>query len=688
MLLAGIAAVPHPSGNRIDVSWALPPSPAFPRVRVVRREGTHPTTPNPTSDAQGVVVPEIAGQDTVVDTGLRGEAVYYYSLFPFAVPGPGDTIVISDPAAQLDRLNRTSAMATSPLGMADQMYELLPLIYHRYDTALPHSPPPGMSAEDLTRGALRRFLDVPGGQLDQVYSFARAVLGSVDVPRVDGNLLPLLAQWIGWNTDYSLEVEAQRNEIRNAPQIYRTVGIIPVVEATVKRISGKESRTKEFVHNVATTNRPERRNLWQRTRTAGTWGPATLLSVDAAFDGRPSAARDGSGVLWLVYHKEENDRRSIWAKTLDASRWAPSQPVSGTRTTSKDPSAVTQGARLVVFWAEYDKDRERWTVVSRSRIGTAWSPVETFVPPEGNPAASRRKPVAVADDAGGIWLFWLEKVGDRWSLKYNRHNGTVWQVDPSPTFPDAAGQGPRVVDDAFAVFHPTDAGQPVWLFWARQDPAASPRQTRWTVAYRTKATLDPGAADWSQIRTLPKAAGDDDHDREATAIVQASGRVEAFWSSHRGGRWSVWRNVLNPATHVWGVPEDLGAAGSAFSLRGPVAFADGAETVLVLRSTESLRYTSPTYGATETVDARYSGSGTVDTRNAARLALRGTFDDFETYVHDTGRAGVRTNDDWYARDTVGVYIEGGANDKETSRLRQVLKEFMPATDRAVFVKDA
>ena len=133
-------------------------------------------------------------------------------------------------------------MATSPLGLADEMYSLLPLIYHRYDTLPPRAPATDIDAADLTLGALRRFLDLPGGQLDQMYSFARALLDSADLHRVEGSLLPLLAQWIGWNTDYSLELGAQRNQIRNAPRLYRSIGIIPVVEATVKRISSRESR--------------------------------------------------------------------------------------------------------------------------------------------------------------------------------------------------------------------------------------------------------------------------------------------------------------------------------------------------------------------------------------------------------------------------------------------------------------
>ena len=687
MRLLDIVAVPHPAGNRIDISWAMPASPVFPRVRVVRREGTHPKAPNPVSSAEGVVVPELPGQAVAVDTGLRGETVYYYGLFPYATAGPGNTIVVSDPLEQIDPLNRTSAMATSPLGLADEMYALLPLIYHRYDTVLPRSSATDVSVEDQARGALRRFLDLPGGQLDQVYSYARALLDAVDVERVDGSLLPLLAQWIGWSTDHSLELEAQRNEIRNAPQIYKTIGVIPVIEATVKRISGQESRTKEFVHNVATTNWPERLNLWQRVRTGGAWGEAELLSLDASFDGRASAVRESPGLLRLFYHQEENGRWSIWSKTLTPAGWSPSEPVSEGASTLKDPSATLQGTRTLLFWGAYDTDRNLWRIESRSRSGDTWSPIETFVPPEGNDAIQRRHPVALADDTGGVWLFWLEQVGSDWVLKYNRHDGVNWQVNPSPTFPADAGQPPRVVDDVFAVFHPTDAGQRLWVFWARQDAAATPGQTRWTVAYRVKAGLDPAnTADWSQIRALPKEAGDDDHDREPAPRVLPGGNLEVFWSSHRDGRWSVWRNGLNRTTHVWGTPEDLGTP--PYSMHAPVAFVSGGDTVLVFRSSESLRYRSALYGATETVDFRYSGSITVDTRHTVKLALRGTFDDFETYVYDAGRGGLRTNDDWYARDTVGVYIAADPDGKEISRLNQVLKEFMPVTDRAVFIKDS
>ena len=344
---------------------------------------------------------------------------------------------------------------------------------------------------------------------------------------------------------------------------------------------------------------------------------------------------------------------------------------------TKDPALAQQDGELVLFWGAYDRAAERWSIESRALGASGWSDVETFVPPGGAATVQRRQPVAVADSVGGLWLFWLELAAGRWTLKYNRRTGGSWQLNPSASFPDDA----RVLCDVALMFHPGDATQRLWLFWTRQDDAATPGQKRTAVTYRVKAGLDPAASDWSAIRTLPKAAGDDDHDREPCALASAGDGVEVFWSSHRGGRWSIWRSTLNRTTHAWGTAEDLGLPPHV--LRAPSAFANGSDTALAFRSSASLRYKSTLYGATETVDSRYSGSLTTDTRDAGLLALRGGFDDVGTYLHDSARS----NADWYARDTIGVHVATSLDDQQISRLGQVLREFMPLTDRAVFIKD-
>ena len=174
MQLRAIKAAPHPFGGRIDLAWTNPDPSAFPQTRLVRREGSHPRTPD-----DGVVVAEAAAlpftEDihgartySVADEGLQGETVYYYTLFPYQGNVAG---------APVDPRNRTAAMATASYDFAGWMYELLPAVYHRYDTALGVDAGGDLDGEDLQRGQLRRFMDLFGSHFDQVYSYARAALG-------------------------------------------------------------------------------------------------------------------------------------------------------------------------------------------------------------------------------------------------------------------------------------------------------------------------------------------------------------------------------------------------------------------------------------------------------------------------------------------------------------------------------
>lgn len=164
MRFLDLVAVPHPSGNRIDLRWVNPNPAQFPGVRVVRRERTHPLSPAPVSSQQGVVVADTnpaPGQSPIqlqtdgsyatTETGLRSETVYYYTLFPYAG---------NPPAYDIDRHNRAAAMATGPYNMAGQMAELLPALYHRYDTVVTDAAT--LAPADRQKGQLRRFLDLPG----------------------------------------------------------------------------------------------------------------------------------------------------------------------------------------------------------------------------------------------------------------------------------------------------------------------------------------------------------------------------------------------------------------------------------------------------------------------------------------------------------------------------------------------
>lgn len=775
MRLHDLHAIPHPDGHRIDLAWVNPEPAAFPGVRVVRREGTHPVGPDDgVIVAHGALVaiePEDGGiaVHRVRDTGLRSHTVYYYALFPYR----GDP-----PEFSIDRANRATALATGKHDSAGRMYQLLPAIYHRYD------------AED---GSLRRMLELPGGELDLIRSQARTVLDSHDPEHVDGRTLPLLADWIGWKTDFRLELEKQRNEIRGAPAIYRRIGLLAVVGATIKRISGWETRSKEFVHNVVRSNRPPRLNLWARRIAAdGTSvvpdappdaSPDTLLSLDDAYTGRPAVAVDDHGVQWLFYATVRRDRWRIGYKTsptftlgVDAlasleaddvvrlqeafaavgvplaadaviapagSLWhvedatlaqryviepagdgvvvyhisadpltpaasasllspslAPSRlfaaedAAGGGEVDERDPAAALQGETLWLFWSTHEREAGRWELRYRTRRDGEWSePRRLSWNGDTDPAPERRAPAAVVDHDDALWLFWLEQTGRRWVLRYNRHDGTDletdpdagWELDTPAPFPVDGVDLPGVESDVFALAHPDDDDHRLWVFWARKEATGEPGQTRWSVAYRSKEGVDIGAADWSAIATVPKVDALA-HDREPAARVDGDGNLTVFWSSDRDGGWSIWRATLDLAETppAWG--ELARVTDSPYAQRDPLPIALDEDTLLVYRSNESLPYSSDVYRATRTVDFRYAGSTTAHIRDAPRLGLRGEFDDFQRYTFDTGTG----DGSWYRRDTIGVYVQPDTMDEDAigrgiERIARVLPEFMPTTDRAVFI---
>ena len=676
MRLLNITARAHPAGNRIDLSWSNPNPVGFPGVLVVRRQHTHPLTPS-----DGVVVIQGTGLLSATDVGLKGETTYYYSLFPFTG---------APPVFNIDPHNRASATATAPYDFSGQMYALLPALYHRYDEAQGPTSDPAVAPADQVKGPLRRFLDLPGSQFDQIYSLARAALHLYNLDRVEGSLLPLLAQWIGWQTDYSLAVGAQRNEIRFAPLIYQTIGLIPTVEATVKRITNWESRTKEFVHNVARTNQPERLNLWFMLRPpAGNFGAPALASENFVYDGRPTGVLESDGSISFFYQTYRIHGWDIWTKQFAPSQaqpWQPSAPVVDQPGIDTHPTVAMQGSRLWLFWESCDPTQapvnRKWRINFSQRAAGVWSAPALF----GDAATERRMPAAVADGSGGIWLFWLERTSAGWIVKYNRHDGTQW-LAAAVSFPRDAGQDPRVEGDLIALFHPTSATQRIWLFWARHEAGGPPGQSRWTIKYRIKQGVDPAVSDWSAVGTLPKAAADN-HDREPAPVIATSGDIELFLSSTRSGGWTLWHNTLSIGTLTFGAPQQL--TNTPYSNRAPLAINSGAGTLLVYRSNESLLHTSDVYEATQTLDVRYNGATTPDTRNAAKIALRGKFDDFQTYTYDAGTNGIRNNDDRIARDTIGLYLTPDTVDPVqikalVSRLANALGAFMPVTERAVFI---
>jgi hypothetical protein len=69
--------------------------------------------------------------------------------------------------------------------------------------------------------------------------------------RADSRVLPLLAHLLGWELKDYLDEDGQRTEIRFASELYRSVGTIASTAALINRLTGWDTRVREFARSVA-----------------------------------------------------------------------------------------------------------------------------------------------------------------------------------------------------------------------------------------------------------------------------------------------------------------------------------------------------------------------------------------------------------------------------------------------------
>lgn len=494
MRLEQISAAAHPAGNRIDLSWAFPAGATPCAVCVVRRADRYPEGPE-----DGKIV-TIGWLPYAYDEGLASERTYYYTFFPIEDGFPQNFDPESVP------YNRAAALATGRYDMAGRLYELLPALYRRYDGADGYGLP------------LRRFLNLPGGQLDQLYSRARALLNLYDIDRGDGRLLGLLADWIGWRIDFRNNIQTQRNELQSAPYIQDITGTIPMIEATVKRVFGWECRAKEFAGNVFRSNQPERLNLWGMERAhADVWDAPALLSLDFAYEGRPAVTShstpDGATRHWLFYHTPLTTSAQTGAGSIP--------PMNGWRIccktalsfhlSSKDyKHHFTQGTVSPALLAEF------------ARHGLALS-LNLNIAEQGAAAGQPHS-----------WLLSDRSSGARYRVRESGVDHLLVQSDWSPSQP-ISEPPPGHMDR-----HPSAAwlGDVLWLFWDVYN-----EQTKtWQIMYRTCRD-----GDWQEPNSLPWTG----QSRAPCAVIHAD-KLRLFWLQRDGEGWRLLYSTL--AGGIWSAP--------------------------------------------------------------------------------------------------------------------------------------
>jgi phage tail-like protein len=576
---------------------------------------------------------------TVEDMGLEPGVVYYYTLFVLD-PETGDWS---------EQKWHASTMATDDCYRLDErLYELLPAFYIQYDEPTP---------TQRGQGQLRRFLQVLGLALNQVRSQAEGLGNRHDVLEVRADLLPHLARWIGWEPDRTLDVLAQRNEILFAPEIYGTIGALPNIRALVNRATSWKCQVKEFVHNVFLSNAPETVHLWEiweQDYNGREWSQPARRTQTESFDGRPACVRDSHGTTWLFWQSDRGERNEIWLQRqgIDPTPRRAMPDAPGAKYSDESPTAVVVGDQVWLFWdSDRGGHRDIWMqsfnldLSASESVNSASEPVNLTDHP-----AQDRCPAVVCHN-GQVWLFWQsDRRGptDIWCRVWGGQNGQSWSL-PS-----------RVTEARFRHETPAalvDGSDRLWLFWCND---LGDRRNLYCRIH--------DGAEW--LATGPVPGGGPWRD-ESPAAVLWEGEIGLFWHSNRDGHWQIWRQTLTyDGAHVQhkalSPVTDHPAAD-----KEPCVVADGGQLRVLWRSQRS---------------GNRSQSRTVDFNDAEMLARLRTFRDVAHYTYDTGRQ----DDDWYARDTIGIFLTPDMEDaalsiRDRALIESISREFLPIQVRAVFI---
>ncbi len=281
--VTSVRAVPHLLGRRIDLAWQNPPASAFEagttlaRIVILRGERTFPLLRE--TDGEVLYGRQIYGApgDLIVshfsDRGLEPLTTYYYTIYTVD-NAPMPRYYTSDSS-------HATAFATNDYNLAERLYKLLPAVHQREDTLSAaelaqfssevisglRSLPEGLRA----RGQLWRFFHAAAAPFNLMRSFAEGLRRLHDVDLAPPEFLPHLAQWIGWEPDRTLPVFAQRNEVKFAPHLYRSVGTGPNLRAIVNHYTGWYTQVAEFAQHIARSNLPPQLNIFAMVETAGGW---------------------------------------------------------------------------------------------------------------------------------------------------------------------------------------------------------------------------------------------------------------------------------------------------------------------------------------------------------------------------------------------------------------------------------
>jgi hypothetical protein len=376
MILKELKATPDPRGNKINLSWEYPDANRCSGVLIFRTTGQYLIKSEIDKNIQNAITSAVSDFNLLCDyslmssysddKNLKAEEWYYYLLVPFTDMNTAGKKTLNSEVTEdvaiyySDFGNRVCAPATTAYCTSDTMFKSLPGIYHRYDRN---------KDSDYQAGSLQKYLNIFGSQMDLLRSMAAILLHTKNVNRIPGN-------WIGWQPNFTSSYNFQRNEIRNAPEMFQTIGLIPNLQALVNRVTNCKTEVKEFANNVFITNDPVCTTIWEQPieDDGKENSTAKQISSHSSTDGTLRAVTEpGNGDkpqrIWAFFHttyecdEMGRDGTRVEYKIRTGITWSSSFRIESDVRYNKFPAAVPCCEGMLLFYSKKDPGG-KWNIAT------------------------------------------------------------------------------------------------------------------------------------------------------------------------------------------------------------------------------------------------------------------------------------------------------------------------------------
>lgn len=598
---------------------------------------------------------------------------YYYRVFG-SFEEPATPAALSTWRAYSTATARHGFAADRGRPPADQhrLYQLLPAVLRRLDEPAPGDGP----------GQLRSFSEIFGTAFDGQKSYAEGLRARHDLREVRADFLRQLAHYVGWPLDLTKDAITQRFDVSAATQVFQSVGTATNLRALINRATGRDVEFKEFIHNVAFTNAVEPIRLWdiwQMEKPAGgAWREPSRPSVRGGVQARPALHASRAGAV-LTWHCLDTGRWRVHVSALGGGELSVPGPLplplalpleSGLGELDPCIVPVPGGSDDFFIISAVEKTRTRSDLFIRRIDGAALTPRGPGVWLTQH-ASENRFPAAVSDGSSACVIWQSNRSGSPalWKLELAGDDPARWALEPQLfTEVGRRDEMPSIASDPASgrlwVVWSRDEGDRAALWWRRREAGV------WTATERLGG--EPGSALPPRCRDRSPAL--------ACSSFGGSQRLHCIWQSdrpHPAGsgvrRQRLWaRDFTLPApggAGAWSEPSVVTDSATADEEPALLAAASGALTLV---------WSSRRRG-------KSTWTRSIDTADEDLLAHLGHYSDRAHYTYDTGR----TEDDWFAGDTVGLFFEASDDDAEVvrrqiERMKSFVEPFRPAHVRFVW----